>query len=700
MAELRPLSLPILATRMLRELREHGSVFDLPKKSFFLGDAAHDFSVSMHGHRVASPLGPAAGPHTQMAQNLVLSWLAGCRILELKTVQIRDELTIPRPCIDMATIGYNVEWSQELRLTESLTEYVKAAMLIEMLKAEKSLGVRDDYRATHFDMSVGYDLAGIKTDGVLSFIGGLREPQALIDAQRATLPMELRDLPFPTELSGTLTLSTFHGCPPREIEQIIDFLLGELRLDCIVKLNPLLLGPDETRRIIRDELGYGDVRIPDSAFERDTTWQQAVDFVGRLRAKASALGLGFGIKLTNTLIVENHRDFFPDTESEMYLSGPPLHVLAMRLVQRFRQTFDADLPISFSAGIDRHNFADAAALGLVPITVCTDLLKQGGYGRARHYFTELTRRMDAVGARDLSAFVLSAYDHAAASLDSLAVQAGQPSRERCLGALAEGRLGELPGELRERWLSAARAMNTDTYLEQLAKDERYGQAANAKPPRKVGSQLVLFDCLTCDKCVPVCPNDANFTFVLPRERHETRVLRPTSTGFIAEPGEELSIEMKHQLGTFADFCNECGNCDVFCPEDGGPYAVKPLFFGCEADFETFAHRDGFYFGRSGATTLMLGRFRGAITRAILTGETGGTQQVELIGDGYHVHFDPTDPGPTASGDATLPIDLTPFLIMDLLRKGLLEAAPLSYPALLTDAAGIDDDARRTLTDPT
>ena len=38
--------------------------------------------------------------------------------------------TIPRPCIDMRTVGYNVEWSQELRLEESLEEYVKGAMLI------------------------------------------------------------------------------------------------------------------------------------------------------------------------------------------------------------------------------------------------------------------------------------------------------------------------------------------------------------------------------------------------------------------------------------------------------------------------------------------------------------------------------------------------------------------------------------------
>ena len=73
-----------------------------------------------------------------MAQNVVLSWLAGSRILELKTVQINDRLTIPRPCIDATNVGYNVEWSQELRLAESLSEYVAGSMLVDMLAAPRA----------------------------------------------------------------------------------------------------------------------------------------------------------------------------------------------------------------------------------------------------------------------------------------------------------------------------------------------------------------------------------------------------------------------------------------------------------------------------------------------------------------------------------------------------------------------------------
>ena len=113
MAELIPHPFGALVTRMFTELETEKSIFDYPQKKFFIGQSGRDYSVKFHGKNSSSPLGPASGPQTQMAQNLVLSWLGGSRIMELKTVQILDELEIPRPCIDMQTVGYNVEWSQE-----------------------------------------------------------------------------------------------------------------------------------------------------------------------------------------------------------------------------------------------------------------------------------------------------------------------------------------------------------------------------------------------------------------------------------------------------------------------------------------------------------------------------------------------------------------------------------------------------------
>src|SRR3990172_3936194 len=123
--------------RMRLEFANQAAIFDLPARRWWLPAAAGgglDFSVRFHDRVAGTPVGPASGPQSQMAQNLVLSWLAGSRIIELKTVQINDALTIGRPCIDAVNVGYNIEWSQELKVDDSLDQYVEGAMLVHMLR--------------------------------------------------------------------------------------------------------------------------------------------------------------------------------------------------------------------------------------------------------------------------------------------------------------------------------------------------------------------------------------------------------------------------------------------------------------------------------------------------------------------------------------------------------------------------------------
>jgi hypothetical protein len=60
------------------------------------------------------------------------------------------------------------------------------------------------------------------------------------------------------------------------------------------------------------------------------------------------------------------------------------------------------------------------------------------------------------------------------------------------------------------------------------------------------------------------------------------------------PGGVLQLAKAHQLANYADACNDCGNCDVFCPEDGGPYVEKPRFFGSLETYQKYAGRNGFY----------------------------------------------------------------------------------------------------------
>jgi putative selenate reductase len=677
-ADLVPFPFGRLVARMFRELERDRCIFDLPERKFVRGVAGKDISVSFHGRRASSPLAPAAGPHTQLAQNIVLSFLGGARIFELKTVQVLDALRIPRPCIDVQTIGYNVEWSQELTLEQSLEEYVKASMLIEMLVASGALGLEPGFRDFVFDMSVGYDLAGISGDRVQAFVRGMLDARPIVDRLRAAIPDEharFRDLDFRTRISDTLTLSTFHGCPPDEIERITAFLMERVGLHCIVKLNPTLLGKTEVRRILNEVLGYDD-RVPDEAFDKDARWAQAVEFLGRLGDKARELGRGFGIKLTNTLVVDNHRSFFPPAEKQMYLSGQPLHVLAMSLLGRFRAELGDCYPVSFSAGIDRTNFGDAVSLGLVPVSVCTDLLRTGGYGRMQAYFQELGKRMDAVGARDVDELVLLGQGQASLALDGAGASAG--ALVACRDALEHrGDLRAAAGpELLARWLSQARVRGTRCYVERLVADPRYRREATNRPPKKVGSRLVLFDCLTCDKCLPVCPNNANFTYVLPQT--EVPIIKASPLpggGFSLSAMGALAIRKKHQIATFADFCNECGNCDVFCPEDGGPYVMKAQFFGSRAHWLDSKHRDGFFLERRGSTTVVCGRFAGKEMTA--TFEDGVAR---LTGDGFEVTCAETDPTQGLAGRAEGEIDLTYVSLMSLLWRALLGTEAIHYVA--------------------
>ncbi|MDH3294240.1 MAG: 4Fe-4S dicluster domain-containing protein [Acidimicrobiia bacterium] len=543
-APLTPLNLGQLLGRISHEFETRNRIFDLPTGRFWSPDSEIDLGFSFVGRWAASPIGPAAGPHSQLAQNIVLAWLGGSRLFELKTVQILDELEIPRPCIDMQTIGYNIEWSQELTLGQSLSEYVKASMLLDIMSRWDPVlahvgGDNGDPGAHVFDMSVGYDLAGISNPRVAAFITGMRNASAEIDRLRADIPepfAQFSDLDFTTSLSDTLTLSTFHGCPPEEIEQITKHLLDTHDLDVIVKLNPTLLGYDNVRAIINDELGYHDVEVKESAFAEDLQFDQGIELIAELNQYAKDRGHRFGIKLTNTLVVNNIKQWMP--EDTMYLSGPPLHVVASSLLQRLAEALpgvldipghDGDVMVSFSAGVSRDNLAGTLAMGVNPATICSDLLKPGGYGRLAPMLKALTTEIRESGATNLADW----------------------RRQRQASAVAAG----------------FRA-TVNQHVAEIRGDgiEAYSRQGNSKLPREVDADLAMFGCVACNFCITVCPNDAFFSI-------------PSLEG----------QEGRQQYLVWSELCNECGNCMTFCPENGDPAVVKPRLF---TDETVFAGRTG------------------------------------------------------------------------------------------------------------
>ena len=673
MAELTPIPFAVLATRLFSDLAQHKSAFDLPEHLFYTGRLDRDLSLPLHGSRASTPFGPAAGPHTQLAQNIVLAWLSGGRFMELKTVQIIDELKIPRPCIDMQTVGFNVEWSQELKLNQSLEEYVKASMLIEMLQAS---GLAAGHSETVFDMSAGYDLAGISSPPIRSFLTGLMDASETVSRLREQIPPALarfRDLPFKTRISDTLTLSTFHGCPPDEIEAIAGFLLREIGINVVVKLNPTLLGRETLLEILHDRLGFKELVVPDSAFAGDPTWEQICGIVTRLGDLATQLGRGFGVKFSNTLLVKNHKTFFPATESHMYMSGQPLHVLAMALVGRFRAEFGDRFPISFSAGVNEMNFADAVALGLKPVTVCSDLLKAGGYGRGSRYLAALETRMEETHAHSIDEYIVKAFGHGEAALDSLGLPAARASA--CRDALNDGGdLSLVAGRDFPAWISKCLLHNTETYVGQVLEDQRYSLVKQEPPPLKLKKKLALFDCVNCNKCISVCPNNANLVLVINPGTYPTERLIPTADGWSCEESEPLEFRKPWQIGNFVDACNECGNCEVICPEIGNPCLIKPRFFGSVAAWQEEPKRSGFAFALEGDTLTMYGRFDG---EEVLLERSPGSK-IRYAGQGFDIRVDLGDPLISVEGRAEGAVDLRRLRMMEMLRIAMTDTQASNY----------------------
>lgn len=402
-----PLSMERLVAWISDELTAQDAILGIPRELFFRPQPRGPLELHWRGARLDTPIGVAAGPHSQLAANIVAAWLCGARVIELKTVQTLDEITVTKPCIDMEDAGYNIEWSQELTLDQSFDEYLHAWVLVHAL--HHRLALPGDGPGVVFDVSVGYDLKGIRQPNMQRFLERCldagRELERAAAAVAARIP-EAAALEIPRRLASGITLSTMHGCRPEEVGLIAGYLMDRWRLPTSVKLNPTLLGAEEVAHILHDELGFQDLTLSKEAFDGDPTFAEAVDLIRELTAVAERRGVSFGLKLANTLPVVNHREVFDLEQARMYLSGRPLHAVAVRLASRLQEELEGRLTISFAGGADAFNTPALLAAGLAPVTTCSDLLRPGGYLRLRQYLDNITAAMELVGADHLDGFIL------------------------------------------------------------------------------------------------------------------------------------------------------------------------------------------------------------------------------------------------------------------------------------------------------
>ncbi len=382
---MKPIPFEKLMTHILAEYRSQGTVFGVSKLH-----RAPGRTLELFGEKLETPFGPAAGPNTQLAQNIVAAYVAGGRFFELKTVQTVDgrELAacVNKPCIASGDEAYNCEWSTELTVQEAFDEYVKAWFVLKLISLEFGLGRPDGFM---FNMSVGYDLAGIQSPKIDAFIEGLRDASGSAVWQECMswakgnlssfykVSWDYIDSISPRICSG-ITLSTLHGCPPKEIESIATYLVERKKLNTFVKCNPTLLGYKFARSTL-DSLGFDYMAFDDFHFNDDLQYADAVPMFRRLMALAESHGLSFGVKLTNTFPVKVTQGELP--AEEMYMSGRSLYPLTVELCSRLAAEFDGKLRISYCGGADAFNIEDLFNAGIWPITMATTLLKSGGYNR-------------------------------------------------------------------------------------------------------------------------------------------------------------------------------------------------------------------------------------------------------------------------------------------------------------------------------
>ena len=388
-----PIPFKELMNWIMTEYRQEGSVFGV-HRPYVAGEKSLPI---FGGERIETPFGPAAGPNTQLAQNIIAGYFAGARFFELKTVQKVDgadlAACISRPCILAEDECYNCEWSTELYVQQAYEEYVKAWCACHILSRVCGLGQPDGFV---FNMSVGYDLEGIKGPKIDKYLNEMMDAsgtpifQECIKVLREMFPRE-EDLiaAIPARISNSVTVSTLHGCPPDEIERIASYLITEKGLHTFVKCNPTLLGYRSARDIL-DGMGYDYIAFGEKHFNEDLQYADAIPMFRRLLALAGERGLEFGLKLSNTFPVDVKQSELPS--EEMYMAGKSLFPLTIEMARRVSKEFDGRLRLSYSGGADFFNIDKLFQCGIWPITMATTELKPGGYQR----FTQIGEKLEAL----------------------------------------------------------------------------------------------------------------------------------------------------------------------------------------------------------------------------------------------------------------------------------------------------------------
>ena len=123
--------------------------------------------------------------------------------------------------------------------------------------------------------------------------------------------------------------------------------------------------------------------------------------------------------------------------------------------------------------------------------------------------------------------------------------------------------------------------NLEKRIEEITKNKSTVYISDSNKSRCLECNII------CNKCIDVCPNRAN----------------------VAIKTSSVSFTNVNQILHLDGVCNECGNCETFCPHQGAPYRDKVTLFRNKEDFDD-SKNEGFYLTKEGDTNIIASiRFR-------------------------------------------------------------------------------------------
>lgn len=387
--KMHPLSFEKLMAMLMEEFKLRGSIFGVNE----LWQAGKQ-RLPIFGMRIESPLGPSAGPSTQLAEGIIAAYVAGARYIELRTVCEGEPKKTGKPGIVTENETYNGEEYSELSVGEAFDEYVKAWFAIKLICAEYNLGLPDGFI---FNMSVGSSLKSIQSDKINSFIEGLKSAEYTpvwrecenwirghLDEFDRLDGIYVSDIS--PNICNSITFNVDENTTALEIEQIGTYLIEEKKLNTFMKVSPTLLGYDEVRGSL-DALGYDSLELDGQSFDECVKYEELRPVFHRLQDKADANRLVFGVKVCGALPVKGENDSLFGEKKK--LSGRALFPIAFALTEKIARDFGGGLRISYSGGADIDTVSDLFNCGVWPITVASEILLPGGYGR----FTQMAEAL-------------------------------------------------------------------------------------------------------------------------------------------------------------------------------------------------------------------------------------------------------------------------------------------------------------------